>query len=185
MIISEIGATVCGLLQGTLVLFNKRSNWIFYIAQIIFLLMFSLTNKLYGDVLGNSIYLILGITGWIFWKNENKSRIRICSPKERLVYISVIVAGAVILFLLLNRTQDPLPFIDSVTTASSFVATYYMVKKKLDTWIIWFVNDICYIAQYSLLEHQAYYLISLNFIWTFMAIASFFNWLKIMKGYTK
>ena len=185
MIISEIGATVCGLLQGTLVLFNKRSNWIFYIAQIIFLLMFSLTNKLYGDVLGNSIYLLLGISGWIFWKDENKFRISICSSKERLVYISVIVAGSVILFLLLNRTQDPLPFIDSVTTASSFVATYYMVKKKLDTWIIWFVNDICYIAQYSLLENQAYYLISLNFIWTFMAIASFFNWLKIMKGYTK
>ncbi len=185
MIISEIGATVCGLLQGTLVLFNKRSNWIFYIAQIIFFLIFSFTNKLYGDVLGNSIYLLLGISGWIFWKDENKFRISICSSKERLVYISVIVAGSVILFLLLNRTQDPLPFIDSVTTASSFVATYYMVKKKLDTWIIWFVNDICYIAQYSLLENQAYYLIGLNSIWTFMAIASFFNWLKIMKGYTK
>lgn len=76
MISLEIGATIFGLLQGILVLLNKRSNWIFYIAQIICLLSFSYLNKLYGDVLSNSIYFVFGIIGWFLWKNEDIDRIR-------------------------------------------------------------------------------------------------------------
>lgn len=183
MISLEIGATIFGLLQGILVLLNKRSNWIFYIAQIICLLIFSYLNKLYGDVLSNSIYFVFGIIGWFLWKNEDIALISACSSKERLVYSSIIVFGTIIMFILLSKTQDPLPLIDSFTSVSSFVATYYMVRKKLDTWVIWFVNDICYVVQYGLLENQAVYLMSLNIVWTAMAVASFFNWLKIMKGY--
>lgn len=183
MISLEIGATIFGLLQGILVLLNKRSNWIFYIAQIICLLIFSYLNKLYGDVLSNSIYFVFGIIGWFLWKNEDIALISACSSKERLVYSSIIVFGTIIMFILLSKTQDPLPLIDSFTSVSSFIATYYMVRKKLDTWIIWFVNDICYVVQYGLLENQAVYLMSLNIVWTAMAVASFFNWLKIMKGY--
>lgn len=185
MLTLEINATIFGLLQGVLVLLNKRSNWIFYVAQIICLLGFSYTNKLYGDVLSNSIYLVLGIIGWILWKNEDKALISICSNKERVIYASIIALGSIVLFTLLSQTQDPLPLIDSFTTVSSFVATYYMVRKKLDTWVIWFVNDICYVVQYSMLENQAFYLMGLNIVWTVMAVISFFNWLKIMKGYAK
>ena len=185
MMILEIGATILGLSQGVLVLLNKRINWIFYIAQIICLLTFSYLNKLYGDVLGNGVYLIFGVLGWFLWRNESKFLITKCTNNERLMYFSVIVLGTITLFILLGHTQDPLPFIDSFTTTTSFVATYYMVRKKLDTWIIWFINDICYVFQYSLLERQAYYLIALNIVWTLMAVISFFNWNRIMKGASK
>lgn len=181
----EISATVFGLLQGILVLLNKRSNWIFYIAQIFCLIGFSYCNKLYGDVISNSFYLCLGIYGWILWKDENKTIITQCSKKERLLYVLIAILSTKSLFLFLKNTEDPLPLMDSFTTSSSFVATYYMVRKKLDSWVIWFVNDICYVLQYSHLQKQAYYLMSLNIIWSIMAIISFFNWHKIMKGYTK
>ena len=59
--IFEIGATVFGLIQGLLVMLNKRSNWIFYILQMIFLIVFSIVNHLYGDIVNNSFYLILGV----------------------------------------------------------------------------------------------------------------------------
>ena len=117
----EILATVFGLLQGFFILLNKRSNWIFYITQIICLLGFSYANKLYGDVLSNSIYLILGIIGWILWKNEDKALIRICSNKERVIYASIIALGSIVLFAMLSKTQDPLPLIDSFTTVSSLI----------------------------------------------------------------
>jgi len=38
---------------------NKRSNWIFYILQMIFLIIFSTLNHLYGDIANNSIYLVM------------------------------------------------------------------------------------------------------------------------------
>ena len=43
----EIGATILGLIQGILVMLNKRSNWIFYVLQMLLLIIFSIYNKLY------------------------------------------------------------------------------------------------------------------------------------------
>lgn len=44
----EILATVFGLIQGILVMLNKRSNWIFYSLQMLFLVAFSIDFRLWG-----------------------------------------------------------------------------------------------------------------------------------------
>lgn len=181
--IFEIGATVFGLIQGVLVMLNKRSNWIFYILQMIFLIIFSTLNHLYGDIANNSIYLVMGVVGFILWNNNKESnKITKASTKERIIYILLIALGTIILSTVLKNTDDPLPILDSFTTISSLIATYYMLKKKIDTWIIWFINDIFYAVEYFILPDQALYLFALNIIWTFMAIGSYINWNKIMKG---
>lgn len=177
----EIGATVFGLIQGILVMFNKRSNWIAYIFQMLFLILFSLSMSLYGDLINNSIYLVLGIIGFIIWNKTDKKKITRCSSQERIVYTIVIGIMTIIGYLILKNTNDPLPLLDSFTTISSLVATYYMMTKKIDTWIIWFINDIFYAIEYYILPNQALYLFLLNIIWTFMAIGSYISWSKIMK----
>lgn len=183
--IFEIGATVLGLIQGVLVMLNKRSNWIFYIAQMLFLIVFSAINHLYGDIANNSIYLVMGVIGFILWKREDTSKITRCSILEKTIYVIIMVLGTIILSNILSNTNDPLPVLDSFTTVSSLVATYYMMKKKIDTWVIWFINDIFYAVEYFMLPDQALYLFMLNIVWTFMAVASYVNWMKIMKGYGK
>ena len=176
----EIGATILGLIQGGLAMINKRSNWIFYILQMIFLIIFSIINHLYGDVLNNSIYLVLGFIGYILW-NKKSSKITNTTNKEKIIYILIIITGTFMLTSILNRTNDPLPLLDSFTTITSLIATYYMIKKKIDTWVIWFINDIFYSIEYFILPNQALYLFILNIIWTFMAVGSYINWKKIMK----
>ena len=181
--IFEIGATVFGLIQGVLVMLNKRSNWIFYILQMLFLILFSAINHLYGDIVNNSIYFTMGIVGFILWDDRKESsKITKASTKERIIYILLITLGTIILSIVLKNTDDPLPLLDSFTTISSLIATYYMMKKKIDTWIIWFINDIFYAVEYFILPDQALYLFALNIIWTFMAVVSYINWNKIMKG---
>lgn len=178
----EIGATILGLIQGVLVMLNKRSNWIFYILQMLFLIIFSKINNLYGDIVNNSVYLVMGIIGFILWnKSKDTNKITKASIKEKIIYILIILIGTTIVSYILKNTNDPLPVLDAFTTVSSFVATYYMMKKKIDTWIIWFINDIFYAIEYFILPDQALYLFALNVIWTFMAIGSYINWYKIMK----
>ncbi len=177
----EIGATIFGLIQGGLVMFGKRSNWIFYCLQMIFLVLFSITNHLYGDMINNSFYLIFGIIGFILWKTTDNRKITKCSTKERIIYILIITIGTILVGITLKNTDDPLPWLDAFTTTSSLIATYYMVQKKIDTWIIWFINDIFYALEYYILPHQAFYLFVLNIIWTFMAVGSWINWKKNMK----
>lgn len=179
----ELGATILGLIQGVLVMLNKRSNWIFYILQMIFLIVFSCINHLYGDVANNSIYLVMGIIGFILWNKSGKSsKISSCKLKERIIYISITFLGTIVVSLILKNTDDPLPILDAFTTVSSFVATYYMMRKKIDTWLIWFINDVFYAIEYFILPNQALYLFALNIIWTGMAVASYVNWKKIMNG---
>ena len=68
----EIGATIFGLVQGVLVMLNKRSNWIAYSIQMLLMVFFSLSMNLYGDVVNSSIYLILGIIGYIIWNKKSE-----------------------------------------------------------------------------------------------------------------
>lgn len=178
----EIGATVFGLLQGFLAMINKRSNWIAYCIQMAFMIGFSLTASLYGDVANSVIYLILGVIGFVIWNKKDDKDIKACKAVERILYCSIIVIATIAIYLILKETNDPLPLLDAFTTSSSFVATYYMMTKKIDTWIIWFVNDIFYCIEYFILPEQALYLFILNVIWTFMAVGSYINWRKIMKG---
>lgn len=177
----EIGATIFGLIQGVLVMLNKRSNWIAYSIQMLLMIFFSLSMNLYGDVANSSIYLILGIIGYIIWNKKDEKDIQECSIKEKIIYCLLIAILTFIGFLILSKTDDPLPLLDAFTTTSSFVATYYMMTKKIDTWIIWFVNDIFYAIEYFILPEQALGLFALNVIWTVMAVISYFNWKKIMK----
>lgn len=179
--IVEVIATILGLIQGVLVMFNKRSNWIVYVAQMMFMFIFSLVNHLYGDVVNNLIYIVVGVVGYITWgKSGSASQITECRLNEKIIYIAIIVIGTVIAKNILITTDDPLPYLDAFTTVSSFVATYYMMKRKIDTWVIWFINDIAYCAEYILLPNQAFYLFALNLIWTGMAIGSFITWRKDM-----
>jgi nicotinamide mononucleotide transporter PnuC len=148
---------------------------------MLFLVIFSLLNSLYGDVISNGAYIIVGIVGFIIWGRDGEKPITECSMRERVVYTSLIVALTVAVYLVLNKTQDPLPLIDAFTTVSGIVATYYMLTKKLDAWIIWFVNDIAYIVEYYLIPERARYLLLLNVVFAAMAVASFIEWKIIMK----
>ena len=179
--IIEMAATILGLIQGVLVMLNKRSNWIFYILQMLFLIIFSIMNHLYGDVVNNSIYLVMGVVGFILWNRKDTSKITNTKLKEKVIYTSLIGVLTIIVSMILKNTDDPLPILDAFTTVSSFVATYYMMKKKIDTWIIWFINDIFYSIEYFILPNQAIYLFLLNVVWTLMAVGSYINWKRLME----
>ena len=177
----EILSTLFGLLQGYLAMKNRRSNWIAYIAQMACLFFFSMFSRLYGDVANNFAYLIVGVAGFYLWGREEMC-VTSCRAGERVAYILIILTGGFLLFLILGRTNDALPLLDAYTTVSSFVATYYMVMRKTDTWLIWFVNDIIYMIEYASLPKPAPFLTALNLIWTVMAVASWFSWKKEEKS---
>ena len=176
----EILAVIFGLIQGVLVMLNKKSNWIFYIVQMILMVAFSWMNNLWGDVALNVWFVIQGVIGMIMWNKEADVPVTMYTPKEwgkwgfgSLMLFAVLAA-------VLTCTNDPVPMMDAFTTTGALVATYMMAKKKLETWVIWFIIDIAYVIQYFMLPDQAWYLMGLNVIWTGMAVASFINWKRLM-----
>lgn len=184
----EIITSIFGLIQSILIMFNKKENWIFYLLNIITLTVFSFRAKLYGDVLENSIYLLIGFFGLFSWYSNSitnkyikKNNINWMSNKERILYLIIFLVISGILYLWLITTDDPLALLDAVTTGLSFVATLTMAMKKIDSWIYWLIDDILMAITYFLLPDKAIYLMILNIIWILLAIGTIYTWNKQKK----
>lgn len=178
--ILEISATIFGLVQGILIWLNKKENWIFYILNISTLIAFSFISKLYGDVLENLIYLVIGIIGTTIWYNKNIGNkvfsTSYCTMLERLKFSLISIAIMVICYIWLIYTDDPMPMLDAITTGLGIMATIMMAIKKVEAWIVWLVDDILMAVIYFNLPDQAVYLGMLNIVWILLAILSFVNW---------
>ena len=184
----EIITSIFGLIQSILIMLNKKENWIFYILNILTLTIFSFTAKLYGDVLENIIYLIIGFFGLFTWYSKNISskftkhnKIQWMNNKERIIFFIIFILITGIIYLWLTHTDDPLALLDAVTTGLSFVATLTMAMKKVDSWIYWLIDDILMAITYFSLPNKAIYLMSLNIIWIFLAIGTIYTWNKQAK----
>lgn len=183
----EIITTIFGLIQSILIMFNRKENWIFYILNIGTLIIYSFFVKLYGDVLENSIYLIIGLFGMFSWYSTKHSKyndkIRYASTKERIFIFILFLLLFICIYIWLINTNDSLPLLDSITTGLSFVATITMALKIVDSWFYWLIDDILMAIVYFMLPNKAYFLMSLNIIWVFLAILSIYKWNKLVKLY--
>ena len=182
----EIFTAICGLIQSILILFRRKENWVFYLLNIGALTLFSLYAHLYGDVLENTVYVVFGILGLTTWYSERISAkifgkindIQYCNNKERILYSAMfLVISGLVYFWLLN-TNDPAPFLDAITTGMGFTATLMMAFKRVESWMIWFVDDIIMAYIYFLLPDRGFWLMMLNIIWVVLAIGTWYTWHK-------
>ena len=176
----EILSTIFGLFQGVLVMLNRRSNWIFYSLQMLFLVLFSVGAHLWGDVVVDCIYFFVGIGGLSLWKRGGiAGEISVYSPRICIAWAIVSMIAITVFWFVLSKTNNPLPLLDSITSVTSVVATWFMFCHKLEAWVVWFVNDLFYIAEYFLLPDKAICLIGLYIVWTILAAVSFLNWWRL------
>ena len=186
----EIFTACCGLIQSILILFKRKENWIFYLLNIVTLTVFSFTAKLYGDVVENLVYVIFGLLGLFTWYSINiskkifgdENKIRYCNFKERIFYCVMFLGISVGMYMFLKFTDDPSPFFFFFTTGMGFTATLMMAFKRVDSWIVWFVDDILMAYVYFTLPDKAIYLMALNIIWVVLALGTFWTWHKEAKG---
>lgn len=111
------------------------------------------------------------------------SKITVLDSKWRVICIAAASVLSTVIWLFLHNTSDPLPLLDSATTATTIVASVLLLFRKLETWVVWLVNDILYMVQYWMLPDKAIYLFGLYVVWTVLAIISLINWNKIYKSY--
>lgn len=184
----EVVTALFGLIQSVLILFNRKENWIFYLANIVTLTLFSITAKLYGDVLENIVYLSIGLLGTLTWYSSTIEKkifkgkvntVRHCSNKELLIYTGLVILISITVYFWLSKfTNDPQPFLDALTTGMGFTATLMMALKRVEAWAVWLVDDILMAVVYFLLPEKALYLMALNIIWVSLAVATWYTWNK-------
>jgi len=151
--------------------------------------------KLYMDSALNIFYVVMAVYGWLMWKNRQPEiDLVAAAPKNTTTIkqwhaIKHINAIAVILllsalsgFYLDNYTDAAYPYFDSLTTWSSFLATWMVVNKILETWLYWIVIDAASIYLY--INKELYFTALLFGLYVIIATYGYLHWKKLYQNNT-
>ena len=155
--------------------------------------------RLYPDMFLQVFFFITNIIGWWRWthprppEEDTRHQLRISrlKPRDGWMVVGTTALGTVLLGLIAHQLHDWLPgiftqpsaspFVDSFITVLSVVATFYMIQKKVECWLMWIAVDVVATCLYFVRDIKLYSL--LYFAFCFMAAYGFVTWRQEMKRY--
>lgn len=177
-IILELIAVITGILS---VIFSFKTKIITYPIGIIstsIYIYLSFIVKLYGDMILNIIYTLIGIYGWYIWNNK-KYKIKISYSTKKDYLISVLLSLLLMIILIIiyyinGNIKQYYIWIDILTTCIFFIGMYQMSLKKVENWIFWTIGNIISIPLYI---YKGMILTSIQFIiFTILSTIGYFTW---------
>lgn len=155
--------------------------------------------QLYPDMFLQVFFFITNVIGWWRWthpkkfEEDKKHELRVSSATMKdFIIISLIgIAGTLALGFFAKNLHDlfpniftapsAYPFVDSFITVLSIVATYYMIQKKIESWLIWLLVDIVATYIYFIRDIKLYSVLYLAFC--FIAAFGYWNWMREKQAY--
>uniref|UniRef100_UPI0032172DB5 nicotinamide riboside transporter PnuC n=1 Tax=uncultured Draconibacterium sp. TaxID=1573823 RepID=UPI0032172DB5 len=143
-------------------------------------------SKLYADMGLQVYYVGISLYGWYFWIKGKKPQNGLKVPVKKtsnvlwvkLILTSVVLYG-VLLYILLNWTNSDVPYMDSMTTALSIVATWMLARKYIEHWLLWIFIDAFSAGLY--VYKGLWPTVILFIVYTVMAALGYIEWKKDIK----
>lgn len=107
--------------------------------------------KLYSDMLLQLVFAVLQGYGWWRWStgrvDAGKVRVERLPVQEAWRHLLAGLIGAVALGAVMHHFTDAaLPWLDSLLTAFSLVASLWAARKYVVSWWLWIVLDAAYVG---------------------------------------
>jgi nicotinamide mononucleotide transporter len=139
--------------------------------------------KLYAETGLQVFYLIMAITGYVFWKeSSNKQQVNIKElsiGNHALILFVGILFTLILGYVLTIYTQAKLPLLDSFTTVFSIIATFMVIKKILENWFYFIAIDLISIYLYNSRDLQQTAMLFM--LYTIIAFIGYYNWIRLME----
>lgn len=150
----EVLGFVTGVITVYLVVRQHVANWGIGILNVAILGFTFLDAGLYADASLQIVFIVLGFYGWWVWLYGGEHRThklvqRTSRTEWAGIAVGVVVATAVITWVLSTYTESNVPFWDALTTALSLAATYGQSRKLVESWLIWITVDLIYVPLYA------------------------------------
>ena len=160
---------------------NRRCFIFGLISSVIFVYICG-RDKLYFDTAINVYYVIMSILGWQAWKPTKKGVIEVRAMKS-FHYLALLILGATVTlalaYIMSEHTDASMPYVDSFTTVFAVLATWMMVKRYVENWLIWIVADGGSIYLYVVKEHIPMALLFV--VYTVIAAFGYAHWKQLKK----
>jgi nicotinamide mononucleotide transporter len=175
-------------------------SWPLGIVNVILAFFLYYQIQLYPDMFLQVFFFLTNVLGWFRWANprkgeeDNRNELRVSfMNRSQFIFIFLIgISGTFLLGVTASRLHEwfpwffqipsSFPFIDSFITIMSIVATYFMIQKKVESWVIWILVDIIATYLYFIKGVKFYSLEYLFF--TGLAAFGLLNWWKESKTYS-
>lgn len=182
----ELIATVFGLAS---VILAARSNVLTWPSGIVnecglFLVFFQV--QLYADMFLQVFFLFVTLYGWRYWRQPGKKDIEVITPKQlAAIFLLLAVATALLGFLTARLhmllpaifpREAASPYLDSLVTSASVIATVLLAKKILQTWVLWLLVDILSVGLFY--SRGVYFIALLYAVFFVVAIYGYSYWRK-------
>ena len=175
----ELSAVITSFTAVLLGARGVRMTWPWYLVSASLYAIFFYQVDLIASALLQFVFIAAGIWGWLGWKKSGVLP-RYMNNKERLIWLSALVASWLIAAPALENIGAAATLPDSFLLISSTLAQTAMVLQRNETWIAWIVIDIFGTYHYA---NQGYWFTALLYgVFTIIAVFGLKRWKKLSKG---
>ncbi len=190
---------VSGAIAVTLSAREKLLSWPIGIINVVLSFFLFYQSQLYPDMFLQVFFFVTNVIGWWRWAHpkvgeenlKSQLRVTLLGTGKRWMVASIGVVGTVCLGLFATRLHEWLPtvfskpsaapFQDSFITVVSVMAQYYLMHKKLESWLMWLLVDL--LATYVYFSRDLLFYSGLYFVFCVLAVYALINWTKEYRGY--
>lgn len=175
---------ICGL-SGVInvVLCSQRKLLFYFFAyiQMFTYIIIIFQQHLWGELVENIFYVITTTIALFIWiKHYNKENKEVEAKKLNIngwiTYCTIFIIGTILLYIILLRTNDPRPFLDSISTVPAFIAQFLLMFRYREQWIMWLIVDISTLILW--ISIGDIFMISQYIFWILNCIYGFIKWSK-------
>ena len=180
---TELLGAILGILY---IRFSIKQNILTWPTGLLTSLLYVLVfykSGLYAAMSLQLYYVFISFYGWYFWlkgKTQNDKTLVSVRATTGKMWIKIIMATifiyAAILFVLIGYSDSDVPYLDSLTTTLSIVATWMLAKKYIENWLIWIFVDFVSTGLY--MYKNLWPTVFLFLVYTIMAVFGYFEWKK-------
>jgi nicotinamide mononucleotide transporter len=177
-------AALTALASVVLTAQRKILCWPVGLVSVVAYAVFFLQLRLYADSGLQVFYLLTGFYGWFHWArggpDHGRAPITVLTPRQRVVGAVVVLSGAIGLgWFLANHTDASLPFWDSLASGLSVAAQVLLMRKVLESWVLWICVDILSVGIYA--AKAAWVTCGLYAIFLVLASLGLIAWQRALK----
>ena len=144
----EFVASLVSFIGVGLGITGKRITWPWWALGSVLYGVFFLQYELYASAALQLVFIAAAVVGWFGWEPTG-AKPGPLKNKYRIYVIAAIVLATLALGPVLKSIGAASTYIDAILFFGSLSAQILMVYEKYDSWPIWLVVNIGYVALYS------------------------------------
>jgi nicotinamide mononucleotide transporter len=178
----ELTATITGLASVWLAARSNILTWFFALVNAVLFFMLFYQVNLYSAMALQVFFFCNACFGWYNWRRDRsgeKKPVSLMAHKQRILWLAVIMAGAIALGTVMRHIHTWLPvlfpqkatfvYTDAMIAVMSIAASLLLAKLKFENWILWILINMMSVAMYAM---RGVMLVSIQYV-IFLGMATY------------